>query len=328
MNGGHVHANERTPRRYHPLEPASLARVAAPPLKRRLLTALLGFLLLALAAPALAQAEATEPSNPNNYECSGGIGAGTAEAGGEETPVKYQFLCNGQITGYQIQTQVPITGIEGSSLVTNHAGTPLNDTFSCSGAFPGYAVNCVGASTTEPEEKISGQFEIGWKLCTEPRVDALLTVTYAYVEKGAITQAISGPFELGRPLGCPATALSGKTRLTAYRGPEPKAAKQAKSKRSKHGKRGKAPKRGTHGRKSPKNKTAGRAQIERPTQAERRRGRESTPESRPRPREARLAGYEAPHDARRASTRLPVRRLRVERAGGRRLGRDADGHRR
>lgn len=210
---------------------ASGGKAAAPTLRRRLLTTLLGILLLALAVPAFAQAEATEPSNPNEYECSGSIGAGTSEAGGEETPVKYQFECDGQITGYQIQTQLPISGIEGSPLVTNHAGTPLTDTFSCSGAFPGYALNCVGTSTTEPEEKISGQFEIGRKLCAEPRVDALLTVTYAYLEKGAITQAISGPFELGRPLGCPATAASGKTRLTAYQGLEPKSSKHGKGKK-------------------------------------------------------------------------------------------------
>lgn len=194
-------------------------------------TALLGALTLTLALPALAHAEATEPANPNNYECSGTIGPGKAEAGGEETPVAYTFLCDGQITGYQIQTQLPISGIQGAPLVTNHAGTPLNDTFSCSGAFPGYALNCVGASTAEPEEKISGQFEIGWKLCTEPRVDALLSVTYAYLEKGVITQAISGPFELGRPQGCHATAQSGKFRLNAYQGPEPKPHKVKSAKR-------------------------------------------------------------------------------------------------
>lgn len=193
---------------------------------------LLGMFALALAAPAFALAEATEPGNPNSYECDGNLSAGTNEPGAEETPVKYVFICNGQITGYQIQTQLPITGIEGAPLITNHGGTPLNDTFSCSGADPGYALNCVGASTTEAYEKVTGQFEIGWKLCTEPRVDALLTVTYAYLEKGAITQAISGPFDLGRPLGCPATGRSGKNRLSAFQGPEPKP-------RGKRGKRGK-----------------------------------------------------------------------------------------
>jgi hypothetical protein len=247
MNGGHVHSIERTDRSHRPTGPGRAARRASP-IPRRALLAALGALVCALVGPAFARAEAIEPSNPNNYECSGSLSAGKAEAGGEETPVKYTFLCNGQITGYQVQTQLPISGIEGAPLVTNYAGTPLKDTFSCSGAFPGYAVNCVGSSTTEPQEKITGQFEIGWKLCTEPRVDALLTVTYAYLEKGVITQAISGPFELGRPLGCPATAQSGKTRLTAYQGPEPK----KKSKKDKKGKKGK----GAKGTSKPKSKSS------------------------------------------------------------------------
>jgi hypothetical protein len=203
-----------------------------------MLAMLLGAISLLLAAPALSQAEGTGESNPNNYECAGHIGAGKAEAGNEETPVQYQFKCNGQITGYQVQTQVPVTGIEGSPLVTTYQNKPLTDTFSCSGSFPGYAVNCVGSSTSGPDEIVTGQFTIGWKLCTEPRVDALLTVTYAYLEKGVITQAISGPFELGRPLGCPATAQSGKTRLKAYLGPEPKKRKD-KGKQDKQGKQGK-----------------------------------------------------------------------------------------
>ena len=227
MNGGHVHSIERTDRSHHPAGSGQAARRASPTLRRALLAAL-GALVCALAGPAFAHAEATEPTNPNDYECSGSLSAGKAEAGGEETPVQYKFLCDGQITGYQVQTQLPITGIQGAPLVTNYAGTPLADTFSCSGAFPGYAVNCVGSSTTEPQEKITGQFEIGWKLCTEPRVDALLTVTYAYIEKGLITQAISGPFDLGRPVGCPSTSQSGKTRLKAFQGPEPKQHKKGK----------------------------------------------------------------------------------------------------
>jgi hypothetical protein len=198
------------------------------PAVRGTLTALVGTIVLLLAAPALSHAEGTGESNPNNYECAGNIAAGKAEAGSEETPVQYKFKCNGQITGYQVQTQVPITGIEGSPLVANYQNQPLTDTFSCNGAFPGYAVNCVGSSTSGPDEWVTGQFTIGWKLCTEPRVDALLTVTYAYPEKGLITQAISGPFELGRPLGCSVTAQSGKDRLTAYQNPEPKKKKQGR----------------------------------------------------------------------------------------------------
>lgn len=213
--------------------------------------ALLGWVALSLAAPALGEAETAPPatppagSNPNNDECAGAISAGKSETGGEGTPVQYTFVCNGQITGYQVQTQLPITGLEGSPLVTNYAGTPLKESFSCGGSFPGYAVNCVGATTAEAHEHITGQFTIDWKLCTEPRVDALLTVTYAYLEKNVVTQAISGPFDLGRPQGCPATAQSGKDRLDAYQGPEP-TKKHKKGKKDKGKKNGKSRK----GRKS------------------------------------------------------------------------------
>ncbi len=227
------------------------------------LTALMGAIALSLAAPALSAAAATAPaptpapapaptpaaptgSNPNDYECAGQLAAGKAEGEGSEgTPVQYKFKCNGQITGYQVQTQVPITGIEGQPQVTNYLEAPLSEAFSCSGAFPGYAVNCVGATTKEAYERITGQFEIGWKLCTEPRVDALLTVTYAYLEKGVITQAIAGPFDLGRPVGCPASGKSGKTRLTAFQGSEP-TTKHAKGKKGKKRSKGSTGGKSTH----------------------------------------------------------------------------------
>jgi hypothetical protein len=174
-------------------------------------------LTMLLATPAISRAE---ESNPNNYNCLGGIAAGTAEVGSEEQEVKYVFYCNGPITGYQLQAQIPLTGVQSPPLVTatatplgTTAGTALGDTFSCSAEIPGYAVNCVGQAKTG-YETITGQFAIGSKLCAEPRVDPLLTVTYAYLEKGVVTQAISGPFDLGRPNGCPPSALSGGTRLS------------------------------------------------------------------------------------------------------------------
>ena len=128
--------------------------------------------------------------------------------------MKYQFYCDGPITGYQLQAQVPLTGIAGQPPVVTSNVTlkPLAETFSCSGEIPGYALNCVGA-VKAGYETITGQFAIGKKLCKEPRVDPLLTVTYAYLEKGVVAQAISGPFDLGRPSGCPPDAYSGSTRL-------------------------------------------------------------------------------------------------------------------
>jgi hypothetical protein len=111
------------------------------------------------------------------------------------------------------------------------AGTPLTNSFSCSGEIPGYALNCVGATKTG-YETMTGQFAIGSKLCVEPRVDPLLTVTYAYLEKGVVTQAISGPYDLGRPAGCKPDALSGGNRLNP-KAIVKKAAKTAKGKKGK-----------------------------------------------------------------------------------------------
>jgi hypothetical protein len=178
------------------------------------LLAIVGCLVMLLAAPAISRAD---ESNPNNLNCLGSIAKGEAEEESVGQPVAYSFYCNGPITGYQLQSQVPLAGVGGAPLVSAldtgaKAGAALKDTFSCSGEIPGYAANCVGLAKTG-YELIAGQFSTEKKLCAEPRVDPLLTVTYAYLEKGAITQAISGPFDLGRPKGCPPDAYSGSTRL-------------------------------------------------------------------------------------------------------------------
>jgi hypothetical protein len=191
------------------------------------LVAILGSLAAMLTLPVGSQAD----DNPNNYQCFGHIVAGQAEPGNTEQQVQYTISCSGPITGYQLQSQIPLTGFEAAPLVTNLAGAPVTaDGFSCDGEFPGYAFNCIG-STTAGYETITGQFSIGSKLCTEPRVDPLLTVTDAYLnEKKVITQAISGPFDLGRPHGCPASAYKGGTRLNPT---TPKPKKHSKKSHSK-----------------------------------------------------------------------------------------------
>jgi hypothetical protein len=195
------------------------------------LVAIVGSILaLLLATPAISRAEET---NPDNASCLGSLAAGTPEVGSEEQQMKYTFYCTGPISGYQLQAQVPLTGIQSPPLVTSiPAGTPLTDIFSCSGEVPGFALNCVGATKTG-YETITGQFAIGTKLCAEPRVDPLLTVTYAYLEKGIVTQAISGPFDLGRPKGCPPDAFSGNTRLN----PKTIVKKTAKTTKGRKGKK-------------------------------------------------------------------------------------------
>ena len=192
------------------------------------LLAIAGSLALALAAPAVSHAE---ESNPNNYSCLGSLAPGAPEAGSEDQQVNYTFYCNGPVTGYEVQPQIPVTGIQSPPLVSREK-IALMDSFSCSGEIPGYAVNCVGLAKSG-YENITGQFAIGTKICAEPRVDALLTVTYAYLEKGVVTQAISGPFDLGRPKGCPTDALSGSTRLN----PKAPSGTRKGSSRKHHGKK-------------------------------------------------------------------------------------------
>ncbi len=208
------------------------------PVQRKVkwLAAIVGCTVVPLTVPAIVHAE---ESNPNNYSCLGGTAPGKPEVGSEEQQVAYVFYCNGPITGYQLQSQIPLTGIQSPPLVTAGAsvlgaatGKALSDTFSCSGEIPGYAENCVGAAK-QGYETITGQFAIGSKLCAEPRVDPLLTVTYAYLEKGVITQAISGPYDLGRPNGCAPSALSGGTRLN----PKPVTLKAKGKKSPKKGKK-------------------------------------------------------------------------------------------
>jgi hypothetical protein len=206
------------------------------------LGAILGSIVLSLAIVASAHAEAGVEGSPNDLNCIGHISVGTPELGSEEQQVRYTFYCDGPITGYQLETNVPVSGFEASPLVTNTNNEALSDTFSCGGELPGWADNCEG-STKSGWETITGQFSIGTPLCKEPRVDPLLSVTDIYTEKGVATQAISGPFDLGRPLHCPTAGYTGGTRLQ----PTPpaqkaKANKHKKGKGSKKAKQGKAKK--------------------------------------------------------------------------------------
>jgi hypothetical protein len=196
------------------------------------LGAILGSLALGLAFTAAAGAD--EPGgegSPNSYECHGRISAGTPELGSTEQQVQYVFSCNGPITGYSLETNVPTTGFQAGPLITNAKAEPLSDTFSCGGELRGWADNCVG-STKLGFETVTGQFSIGAPICAEPRVEPLLTVTDIYTEKGVPTQAISGPFDLGRPHKCPASkTYAGGTRLEpADPKPKKKANKHKKGK--------------------------------------------------------------------------------------------------
>ena len=66
-----------------------------------------------------------------------------------------------------------------SPVVTLKGVPSTADSFSCNAFIPGVQINCVG-SASAAFEVISGQFVVAGKnLCTEPRVDPILTVTDA-----------------------------------------------------------------------------------------------------------------------------------------------------
>ena len=119
--------------------------------------------------------------DPNNYTCAGHIQKGAAESGVTGTQVEYQFSCDGPITGYQIETephqiqyfdQAPVVALDGVPSVDRQLLLQRVRARACRSTAP--------ASTIAAFEVITGQFVIAGKnLCTEPRVDPILTVTEA-----------------------------------------------------------------------------------------------------------------------------------------------------
>lgn len=159
---------------------------------------------------------AVADNNPNNYDCRGHVEKGAAAADDlGATEVKYVFACSGPITGYQIQPDHAVQSLDTEVFATDRATKEVvpTDSFSCDGDIPGFGINCIGTYQGN-YENVTGQFAIDEKLCAEPRVDPLLTVVYASKNAaGNVVQAISGPYDLGRPRGCPKSARGGKTRI-------------------------------------------------------------------------------------------------------------------
>jgi hypothetical protein len=192
---------------------------AATSLRRKAPLVALAVLLVA-GASLLLLLHGTKPAsaddNPNNLDCRGHVEKGAPSPDDPSaTQVKYVFACAGPITGYQIQPQVPAQSIDTEVFGLDRTTKQVvaTDSFSCQGDIPSYGINCVGTYGGN-YDIVSAQFSIDPKLCDEPRVDPLLTVVYASKSStGAVTQAIAGPFDLGRPQGCPKSAQNGKWRI-------------------------------------------------------------------------------------------------------------------
>ena len=192
--------------------------IAATSLRRKALLAALAALLVAGASLFLLL-DGTKPAsadqNANNTDCRGHIEKGEPSPDDPTaTQVKYVFACSGPITGYQIQPQIPAQSIDTEVFALDRTTKQVvpTDSFSCQGDIPAYGINCVGTYGGN-YEIVSGQFSIDPKLCDEPRVDPLLTVVLATRSGTTVTQAMAGPFDLGRPRGCPKSAQNGKWRI-------------------------------------------------------------------------------------------------------------------
>lgn len=193
--------------------------IAGSPSRRRLLFAAVGALVaLAVFVAVLVRGTtpATADNNPSNMLCKGHIGRGEPSPDDPTvTQVRYVFACSHAITGYQIQPDHAVQSIETEVFATDRTTKQVvpSDSFSCNGDLPGWGVNCNGVYGGD-WRVVKGAFAIDEKLCVEPRVDPLLTVMYATTDpQGKIQQFVAGPFDLGRPRGCPKSARGGKTRI-------------------------------------------------------------------------------------------------------------------
>jgi hypothetical protein len=191
--------------------------VAVTRLRSRLGLALV-VLAAAIAAAVLLNHSAPQSvadQNPNNTLCKGHAAKGKADADDPDSGVvEYTFACSQAITGYSILPDKEATGFEtevfGSDPKTLE---PLgSDSLSCNGEQPGFGINCTGAVTGN-WHVVKSTYTVDGDVCTEPRPDSVLVVTYAAVVSGKVQQYIAGPFELGRPRGCPKSARNGKTRI-------------------------------------------------------------------------------------------------------------------
>lgn len=178
---------------------------------------LLAWALFAAEHPPVAQAGL----NDNVNDCRGYLRKGEpSQLDPEATVIKYTIACAQPITGFQLQSDHAVTSFETEVFGIDRLTKQVvpTDAFSCQGGQPGYGINCVmaaaGTSYSGNYNNLTGTFEIDEKLCAEPRIDVLLSVVNATLNSAnKIVQAISGPYELGRPRGCPKSARGGKTRI-------------------------------------------------------------------------------------------------------------------
>lgn len=150
-------------------------------------------------------APGTAAATPQNT-CIGHIAKGTpaADALPDDHPVTFAFACGFPVNGFSLVSGNEVAGFDTDLSVFDLAQNLVaGEMFSCEGDEPGFGVNCNGAYGGG-FHVISGTFLTTADPCVEPREDVRLVVSYASLSsKGVLSNSVAGPFELGRPRGCP-----------------------------------------------------------------------------------------------------------------------------
>jgi hypothetical protein len=174
-------------------------------------------ILLALGLGAPARAGAAVPDA--QMDCRGHVDKGKPDPVDPTlNTVSYVFACANPISGYILdldhQAQTFETEIFAIDRLTKQV-VPT-DSFSCTGSLPGWSVNCIGTYGGDYRQ-VPGTFAVSGDVCDEPRVDPVLYVARATVDSTGkvVSQALAGPFDLGRPRGCPKSARGGLVHIPA-----------------------------------------------------------------------------------------------------------------
>jgi hypothetical protein len=146
--------------------------------------------------------------------CSGHVNPGTP-SDDFENPIDYRFACAGRIVSYMIVTDREIDSFDTEIEVHDTAGAIIPaDGFACEGDFPGFGVGCLG--TYGANGVVTGTMSLSQrKPCDEPRVDPKLVVVAESIDPNTneplkrSNGSMAGPFDLGRPRGCPKSSVLG-----------------------------------------------------------------------------------------------------------------------
>ena len=133
--------------------------------------------------------------------------------------VRLRFAAGIALLGILTAVALTLPGAASAATFTNDvevhdaAGKLIaSDGFQCEGDIPGEGFGCVGTYTTN--SLVSGTFDVSEReACAEPRIDATLVVVAETIDvvtgapKKTSTGALGGPFDFGRPRGCPKSSV-------------------------------------------------------------------------------------------------------------------------